>query len=173
MSKGLIHIYCGDGKGKTTAAVGLAVRAAGNGKRVLFVQFLKSGKTGEVELFQSIENIDVLRGKDNTKFVWNMTTEEKNQTKAGHDACLDEAIQRAADYDMLVLDELCATYRMELIDKKKVLDFLQHKPEALEVILTGRDPEEELLQLADYISEVKKVRHPFDKGMKARKGIEL
>lgn len=173
MSKGLIHIYCGDGKGKTTSAVGLAIRTAGNGKKILFVQFLKSGQSGEIELFKSIDNIDVLRGKDNTKFVCYMTGEEKAQIKSKHDICLDEAIRKAMNYDMLVLDELCATYRMGLIDKEKVLEFLQHKPKSLEIVITGRDPEEELLELADYVSEIKKVRHPFDKGVKARKGIEL
>ncbi len=173
MKKGLIHIYCGDGKGKTTAAVGLAVRAAGNGKRVLFTQFLKHGKTGEVELFKSIGAVDVLRSRGSTGFARAMNEDEKRQARTCATACFVEMVERAAAYGLLVLDELCAAYRLGLIDRRLTLDFLTNKPAPLEVVLTGRDPAPELLKLADYISEIKKVRHPFDAGIKARKGIEL
>jgi cob(I)alamin adenosyltransferase len=172
MSKGLIHIYCGDGKGKTTAAIGLAVRAAGNGKRVLFVQFLKNGKTGEVEFFKTVGNIDVLRSGCSAKFTRDMTADEKKQTYKNNMGCFYNTVQESEAYDLLIFDEMCAAYNLGLIDKRQILDFLKNKPESLEVVLTGRDPAPELLQLADYISKIEKIRHPYDKGIKARKGIE-
>ncbi|MEG0703268.1 MAG: cob(I)yrinic acid a,c-diamide adenosyltransferase [Christensenella sp.] len=170
--KGLIHIYCGDGNGKTTAAVGLAVRAAGAGLRVLFLQFMKDGQTGELVSFENIPNITVLCGKDTDKFVWSMDEQEIEKTKKIQCEKLEEAVRCAGEYDMVVFDEALGACCSGFLSDVMLCKFLDEKPEALEVVLTGRNPSKEILERADYISEIKKVKHPYDKGIYARKGIE-
>jgi cob(I)alamin adenosyltransferase len=170
--KGLVHIYCGEGKGKTTAAVGLAVRAAGNGLKVLIVQFLKNGKTGELASFEKLENITVIRGKGSSKFVWNMNEEEKEAALLMHTQNLQMVMEASSNYDLMILDEAIGACSCGLLEKELLCSFLDKRPEGLEVVLTGRYPAQELLDRADYISEIKKIRHPYDKGVMARKGIE-
>lgn len=170
--KGLIHIYCGDGKGKTTAAAGLAIRAAGNGLQVLFVQFMKNGPSGELKSFERFDNIAVLRGEGSAKFAWDMNDSEKAEAQRMQEAILENAAGQAGRYDMLVLDEVIGTCGAGFLEIQKLYDFLDHKPEKLEVVLTGRNPDGELIRRADYVSEIKKVKHPYDRGIHARKGIE-
>ena len=169
MEKGLIHIYCGDGKGKTTAAMGLAIRAAGREKKVFITQFLKSGRSGElISLDKLKEYITFLPGKPVNKFVWNMNDEEKNEAKKEHTARFKEIVEvmKTKQYDLLILDELIATIN-------NVIDFLENKPETLEVVMTGRNPNEELIKLANYVTEMKCIKHPFEEGIPSRIGIEL
>ncbi|HIZ56840.1 MAG TPA: cob(I)yrinic acid a,c-diamide adenosyltransferase [Firmicutes bacterium] len=170
---GLLHIYCGDGKGKTTAALGLALRAHGAGKQVVVVQFLKSLPTGELASLKEL-GIPVLRGNLCGKFFSRMTDDEKKQTLASHQQIFHEAQQRClqAGNGLLILDELSSAYRYGMIEQKEVLHFLDHRPQELEVVITGRDPAPELLARADYISEVVKKKHPYDLGITAREGIE-
>jgi len=174
MKKGLIHIYCGDGKGKTTASLGLAVRCAGRGRRVLIVQFLKSQDTGELHTLEKIPGIMFLRGEESFGFYKQETNEQKEQRRIIYNKILQQAISACCEgqVDLLILDEAVASYNYDLIDRLLLLEFLRTKPEGLEVVMTGRGPAEELLDLADYVSEVKKVKHPYDKGIKARLGIE-
>jgi len=175
MNKGLIHIYCGDGKGKTTAALGLSIRASGSGFGVYFIQFLKSVETGEINALKNLKNITVIRGNLPFGFTWQLNYEEKLELKKEHNRLLKEGIsmlQGDCSQTLLVLDEIIGAYDYNLIDRQMVLDFLKNKPPMLEVVLTGRNPAQELIELADYISEIKKIKHPFDKGIKARKGIE-
>ena len=176
MSKqGLIHIYCGDGKGKTTAAIGLSIRALGRDYRVIFLQFLKWQETGEISVLKTFPNLTIIRGENLVhKFTWNLTSEEKEQLIQTHNEMFRHAISLCgADKCLLVMDELVGTYDMNLIDRNMVLDFLQHKPENLEIVMTGRNPAEELLMTADYVSEIKKIKHPMDQGIIAREGIEM
>ena len=172
--KGLIHIYCGDGKGKSTAAMGLAVRAAGTGMKVVLTQFMKGTDSGEIKILKTIPQISLLLCEKNYGFVWNMNEEQKKQAAEGYTKLFDEVTKLAveSDADMLVMDEFISCYNLNFIDNKKAVNFLKNKPEKLEVVLTGRDPSAELIELADYLSEVKKIKHPFDKGINARKGIE-
>lgn len=170
--KGLVHIYCGDGKGKTTAAMGLAVRAAGNGLKVLILQFLKDGRTGELASFEKLENVTVIRGKGIMKFTFKMNEEEKTEAFQVHTENLQKVIDTAENYNMVILDEAVGACGCGLLDKQMLLHFLDNRPEGLEVVLTGRNPAQELLDRADYISEIKKIRHPYDEGIQARKGIE-
>ena len=149
MEQGLIHIYCGDGKGKTSAAIGLAVRAAGSGLKVLFTRFLKNESSGELAILDDISQIKVLQ-------LWRAI----------------ELEILTGRYDVLVIDEFMAAYRYDLIPKEEAIEFLEKKPKELEIVLTGRNPDEKLIELADYVSEIKKVKHPFDQGIYARKGIE-
>lgn len=176
MENGLIHIYCGDGKGKTTAAMGLAIRAAGREKKVFITQFLKSGKSGELVSLEKLKDyIEFLPGKPVNKFVWNMNDEEKMEAKREHTARFKEIIDiiKKEEYDLLILDEIIATINNGFIDLNEVIDFLKNKPETLEVVMTGRDPKEELVELANYVTEMKCIKHPFEEGIPSRVGIEL
>ncbi|MCR5295409.1 MAG: cob(I)yrinic acid a,c-diamide adenosyltransferase [Lachnospiraceae bacterium] len=172
--KGLVHIYCGEGKGKTTAAVGLALRAAGAGKRVIFAQFLKDGSSSEIEVLKKIENITVRHCRTVTGWVKNMTGEERAQAKADYGRFLEELLREAKEEScgLLVLDEAFAACNCGFIEEKAILSFLDTKPEALELVLTGRNPSPELMARADYITEMKKIKHPYDRGIAARKGVE-
>ena len=165
MEHGLTHIYCGDGKGKTTAAIGLAIRAAGSGKKVLIARFLKNEASG----------VDIIHLERSFGFYKNLSEEDKRECRKMYRELWDAATKRAVSeqFDMLVMDEFMAAYRYGIIEKETALRFLREKPYKLELVLTGREPSEELLELADYVSEIKKVKHPFDRGVKARKGIEF
>lgn len=171
---GYIHIYCGDGKGKTTASIGQSIRAAGSGMKILYVRFLKDQKSGELKILESIPNIDLYPCEKSFGFYWNMTDEQKEEAKLFYTDYLKSALHKVKQesYDMLVLDELMATYNYSFVDREDFLSFLSQKPESLEVVMTGRNPAKELLALADYVSDITKVKHPFDKGVAARAGIE-
>ena len=171
---GLIHIYTGDGKGKTTAAIGLSVRCAGHGNKVLFVQFLKSRPTGELKSLPLIPGIEIIRGKETKKFTFQMNAEEKQQVLAEHTALFKQVMEKCATEkpDLLVMDEVLGACNTGVFDLELLLDFLKNKPEELEVVLTGRSPDPRLMELADYVSEICKRKHPFDKGIPARTGVE-
>ena len=170
--KGCVHIYCGDGKGKTTCVMGLATRAAGSGKKVLLHQFLKENNSSERNIIDHIPKITVVPGAKMDKFTFQMNEEERKQLHEANDAMFDELIAMAADYDMIVLDECVYALSMGLLTEDKVIAFLESKPESLEVVMSGRNPSERLMEYADYISEIKKVKHPFDQGLSSRIGIE-
>jgi cob(I)alamin adenosyltransferase len=173
-NKGLVHLYCGDGKGKTTASLGLTVRAVGAGFRVAFVQFLKNQATGELAVLDGLPNVTVLRGKEGSGFSFSMSGEEKEKTKLLHTENLKAAIALAESgkCDMLVLDEAVGAYARDLIDRRLLEEFVRGKPEELELVLTGRNPAKWMIDCADYVSEIGKVKHPYDRGIPARTGIE-
>lgn len=172
---GLIHIYEGDGKGKTSAGVGLSVRCAGSGQKVLYTQFLKDDKSNELKVLEQIEGIHVVHCEKNFGFTFNMTPETKEKAKEFYTEHFRRVSKMAVEegVKLLVLDELIATYNLNMVDQKEVLEFLKNKPEELEVVMTGRDPAGELVELADYVSRIVKVKHPFDQGVPARVGIEM
>ena len=178
-AQGLVHVYFGDGKGKTTAAVGIAARAAGRGRRVVFAQFLKGRKTGELNSLIKLD-VQIIRSEKSTRFCWEMTDEEKIEcgviqtdlfneikeeieklTRSGQQACL------------LILDEALDAAGIGLLDEETLRDFIAQKPEGLEVVLTGRTAPEWLMERADYVTEMKKHKHPFENGIGGRKGIEF
>ena len=172
---GLVHIYFGDGKGKTTTGMGLCVRAAGYGYRVLIYQFMKNNKTSERNVLQQFPNITFVNGLEQEKFSFQMTLSEKLERKTYYEKQFRKITAKAAqeDYDLLFFDELIYTIRAGLFDEQILLDYLKkEKPEHLEVILTGQQPSDELVELADYVSEIRKIKHPFDQGLPARPGIE-
>ncbi len=172
--RGLVHIYCGDGKGKTTAAVGLSVRARGAGLKVLFVQFLKDGSSSEIRVLQETPGIDALAVREPFGFVWTMDEEELSRAKAAYTGLLLSAEKRSHDgYGLLVLDEVISAVNCGIVPEQELLDFIACRPEGLELVLTGRDPSRALCEAADYITEMRKLRHPFDKGVQGRKGIEF
>lgn len=170
----LMHLYYGDGKGKTTAAIGLAVRAAGTGKKVLFTQFMKSGRTGELQELQRIENITVLRSKKQFPFYRDMTPEQKKEQTTLHNKMLDTILTSILQekYDLVVLDEITYPYQWKLLDEKKLQETVLAAKGVAELVCTGRNPDAFFLKQADYVSEMKCVRHPFEKGIRARKGVE-
>lgn len=172
--KSCVHIYCGDGKGKTTAATGLAVRACGCGKKVLVTRFLKTDHSGEVTALLQLPGITVTPCEKSFGFFSQMTAEQKEEACVYYDQLLKATLKKAetGEYDMLVLDEIMAVCNYGLADETAVRNFLKQRPEGLEVVLTGRNPSKELLEAADYVSEIKKVKHPYDKGIMARRGIE-
>ncbi len=172
--KSCIHIYCGDGKGKTTAAIGLSVRASGCGKKVLVTRFLKTDHSGEVKVLDAIPGITVTPCERSFGFFTRMTEEQKKEAAVYYSQLLASTLEKAVneEYDLLVMDEIMAVCNYGLVDEEKVREFLVDRPKGLEVVLTGRNPSKELTDLADYVSEIHKIKHPYDQGLNARKGIE-
>lgn len=172
MGKGLIHLYTGDGKGKTTAAAGLAARAAGYGRRVVFTQFLKGRRSGETSSLEQL-GIRVVRSDRDFGFVWDMDDEEKRAFRDEQMRLLEETRRIIADKaDLLALDEALGALETGLLDEQELSRFIAQKPEGLELVLTGRNAPEWLVEKADYVTEMKKIKHPFDLGVSARKSIE-
>jgi len=173
---GLIHIYTGNGKGKTTAACGLGIRAWGNSFKVLMIQFLKGSDTGEIKCFETLgPNFVFHRGRKIKGFVWNMNEEQLKDTR---DICLEDLEWvknevKNGDYGLLIMDEIMGSITNGFIKVEEIVQFLQNKPENLEVVLTGRNAPKELIDIADYVSEINPIKHPFDKGIPGRKGIEF
>lgn len=168
--RGLIHLYWGEGKGKTTAAIGLALRALGAGRRVVIVQFLKGRQTGEIPLLEKL-GAQVFRGKVGLKFSFQMGGEERAETKTLQTENLRRALELPCD--LLVLDEACAAFEKDLVDRELLRQAVLEKPAGQELVLTGRRPAEWMLEAADYSTEMRCHRHPFTQGIPAREGVEF
>ena len=176
MAKGFTHLYFGNGKGKTTAAIGLALRAAGCGNNVVIVQFLKSWKCGELNSLKNLSNVTVFSGKQpGSAFIKDMSDEEIHEMKLAHDKTLVDALELQKDglSDMLVLDEVIDAYKLGVLDAQVFEELVNNKPESLELILTGHGPCAWLLESADYVTEMVKHKHPFDDDVAARRGVEF
>ena len=172
--QGLIHIYCGDGKGKTTCAIGLALRCAGAGKEVSFVQFLKNGDSSEIESLKKISNIKVCFCDTCYGFLNTLSEKEKESAREDYTKLFFSAVEKnAKEADLLILDEIIGACNSGMIPEKMLIEFLKNKPKKLEVVLTGRDMSEELMAQAHYITEMKNIRHPYESGILARRGIEF
>lgn len=167
--QGLLHLYWGDGKGKTTAAMGLALRALGSGKKVVIVQFLKGGASGEVPLLERL-GAKIYRGKAGQKFVSQMNEAEKAATRALQNDNLRAAAAQAAD--LLILDEAGSAWELDMVDKELLQRVVLGRPAELECMLTAHAAPQWMLDAADYSTEMKCRRHPYQKGITARKGIE-
>ena len=171
---GLVHIYYGDGKGKTTAAFGLAFRCAGRGKRVVIAQFLKSGESGEVTAAERFPEITLLRGHGVGKFTFQMNEAEKARTAGDCAALFQKAasLARSEGARMLVLDEVIDACH-GFLPVEELTGFLDSRPEGLEVVITGHALPGELAARAHYISRMEKEKHPYDRGIPARPDIEF
>lgn len=166
----MLQIYCGDGKGKTTAALGGAVRAAGAGLQVCFTQFMKGGETSELAPLEHLP-ITVRRCDRDYGFYKSMSEEDKLAITRCHNALLEAAFSEG--FKFIVLDEFCSAYRLGLLDREFAARLILENKEKAEVVMTGREPPEVFIENADYISEIACRRHPFQNGVIARKGIEF
>ncbi|MEG1781932.1 MAG: cob(I)yrinic acid a,c-diamide adenosyltransferase [Oscillospiraceae bacterium] len=169
---GFVHIYCGDGQGKTTAAAGMALRFAGAGGKVVFVQFMKNNSSSEISPLKTIEGLKVLHSSQEFGFVWDMSQEEKAMAKNAYTELLNESFACAPQGAMLILDEVISAIDAGFISENSLIELIEENRPHLEIILTGRQPDEKILLTADYISRISCEKHPFDKGIKARRGIE-
>lgn len=170
---GLLHLYLGDGKGKTTAAVGLLTRAQGAGLRPLLVQFLKGRQSSELVSMKKL-GVPVCRAAQTEQFLFQMDAQELAACKQEYASCFAQAKQAllCGDYDVVVLDEVLDAAAAGLVEEQELLEALRKRPPHVEVVLTGRQACAELCNMADYISEIYAVKHPYQKGMAAREGIE-
>ena len=168
----MVHLYCGEGKGKTTAAMGLALRMAGRGREVVVAQFLKGSDSGERLALARVPGVRLLEVPERVKFSFRLTPEEREAEQVRYLALAEQARTLGAQPDcgLLVLDEVCAAVNTGLLPLEEVISCLDRA--AGEVVLTGRDPDPALRARADYLTEMRKVRHPFDRGVRARTGVE-
>lgn len=169
----MIQIYTGDGKGKTTTAIGQGIRAVGSGMNVIMVQFLKGGKSSELNLINKIDNFNVVQFEKERDFFWNLNDEEKEElrkeVKEAYTYCCD--IVKNNKCDMLILDEVMGVLSNKLLDENDILNMITLDTN-VEIILTGRNAPKEIVERADLVTEMKCIKHYFDKGIEARKGIE-
>lgn len=173
MERGLLHTYYGEGKGKTTAAFGLAFRCAGRGKKVVIAQFLKGSVSGEILAAERFPNITLIRGKPTGKFTFQMDSEELAETARSCAGILREAISESEGGRMLVLDEVLDACALGLLDIESLLNFLEDRQDDLEVIMTGHSVPDAIKEHADYVTLMRKEKHPFDRGVRAREDVEF
>lgn len=174
MNKGLIHLYTGDAKGKTTASLGLALRALGHDMKVVLVQFLKGRETGELKSLEKIGNVQIFRYPRDFGFFKSASDEDKAEMTRLNNENLKKALNLVGEgsCDLLILDEVCGAYNNQALDRELVDDLIKDKPLQLELVMTGRNAPAHFIDLADYVSEFVKIKHPFDKGIGSRKGVE-
>lgn len=175
MKKGLVHVYYGYGKGKTTCACGLAVRASGHGKRVLFVSFLKDFRSGEITpLKNSLDGVEVFLWKPCDKFTFKMTEAEKSELKLSQLEMLSKALEKAERemFDIIILDELLDLIELAFISEEDTADIIINKPYFLEMVITGHEKYDKIFELSDYVTEFFCVKHPYQNGIPARDGID-
>ena len=171
MVKGLIQVYTGDGKGKTTAALGLALRAAGRNMKVLIVQFMKKWDYGELHSVKLIQNI-TLETFGTKEFIHEGKAKKIDYEEAEKAFSFGIEGMQSGNYDIVIFDELNMALYYELLDLKEVIQKIKGKPDNIEVVITGRRATEEIIEIANLVTEMKEVKHPYQKGVEARRGIE-
>jgi cob(I)alamin adenosyltransferase len=173
LEKGYIQIYTGNGKGKTTAALGQALRAAGRGLKIFIVQFMKNSPYGEMKIFERMRNWITLEHYGNDSFVFsNKAAGEKDTNMAQQAFHRARKAMSSGKYDIVIMDEVCVAIFFGLLKTDDVLSLLEEKPEPVELILTGRYCPPELIEKADLVTEMQEIKHYYQKGVAARKGIE-
>jgi len=171
LKKGLIHVYTGNGKGKTTAAIGLGIRAAGNNLKVLMIQFMKGRRYSELDALEHIKNFTVVQfGRD--EFVSKEHPEQIDIDLAQKGLTYAKDVIQKGTYDLVILDEINVALDYHLIALQDVLRVLQEKPETVEVVLTGRYAPPDIVKDADVVSEILEIKHPYQTGITSRKGID-
>ena len=176
VENGLIEVYYGNGKGKTTAAIGLGVRAIGNHYKVIMIQFLKHADTSECEVLKGLEPyFKVFHFEKKRGFTWNLTDEEREELKGESQIALKFAskVMDTGECDVLILDEILNAVELGIIPEELLYNLMDTKPEEVELVLTGRHINEEIAKRADYISCIDDIKHPMERGIGARKGIEF
>ncbi len=173
LKKGLIHIYTGSGKGKTTAALGLALRAAGAGLKTYIIQFMKEYPYSELNSLKLLSDYITIEQFCGDEFVYKKQLPDESGIKKAIDG-LNKAktIMLSNEYDLIILDEVLVSIYFKLLTVEQIKEFLEQKPENVELILTGRYCPEILFEKADLITEMKEIKHYYSKGVTSRKGIE-
>lgn len=173
--KGFVHIITGDGRGKTTSAFGLALRAVGHGLRVCIIQFMKAGwqkgQFGEVKATKGLPNLDVVQfGRARLLYKDDLTEVDLDLAKDG----LKHArkIVEEGVHDLIILDEVCTAVHFGIFTSSELVSLIKAKPPHVELVLTGRRAPEELYEHVDYVSEIKEIKHPYRRGIIAREGFE-
>jgi len=173
LDKGYIQVYTGNGKGKTTAALGQVIRAAGSGLKTYFIQFMKDFPYGEKESLKRLSEFITFEQYGNDAFVFKKESPNKKLIQT-----VKDGLQRAeeqmlnGDYNIIVLDEVCVSIYFELFKTDEIISFLKKKPEQVEVILTGRYCPQKIMEIADLVTEMREEKHYYTEGINARKGIE-
>lgn len=170
MERGMVHLYWGTGKGKTTAAMGLALRALGKGMGVTVVQFLKGGMSGELSPLERL-GARIYSGAAGDRFFFQMSEAERKELAQAQARLLHQALQ--VPCDLLILDEACAAWQLGAVDREMLRQAVLGRPEHCEVVLTGREPADWMKEAAHYSTEMVCHSHPFDRGTQARPGIEF
>jgi cob(I)alamin adenosyltransferase len=175
LEKGYVQVYTGNGKGKTTAAVGQAVRSAGNGLKVYMLQFLKTDPTGELEIAKLIgDNFQVFRFESKKGFFWTLNDEEKAILKKEVNNAYNFAMEviKSDSCDVLILDEVMGVLSNKLLEEGQIIELIENKPINMELILTGRNVPDSIKDKADLVTEMKEIKHYMEKGVYSREGIE-
>jgi cob(I)alamin adenosyltransferase len=171
MERGLVQVYTGDGKGKTTAALGLALRACGHGLKVFLAQFVKGRDYGELAALQRFADLIQVRQYGRKQFIHGEPTAEDFELARKGWQEVQEVAARG-DCDLLILDEIGIALFYRMLDVEEARKFVQGKPKGLELVLTGRRIPEELFELADLVTEMREIKHYYARGIQARRGIE-
>ncbi len=172
LEKGLVQVYTGDGKGKTSAAFGSALRAIGRGLKVYVIQFIKGGfDYGELYIVEKIPNLK-LAAFGRGRFVTEVSPHEEDVKLAREAFELAEKVVQSGEYDMVILDEINVALNLKLVKVNEALQLIKSKPKHVELILTGRYAPQKIIEIADLVTEMKEIKHPFTQGVKPRKGIE-
>ena len=168
----MLQIYTGNGKGKTTASLGLGLRAIGADKKVLLIQFLKDGKSSEIKIIKKINNFEVKSfGKKGFISKDNLIEKDYNLAQQGFNFV--EEVIKSKKYDLIILDEINTANYFGLIKTEDLINLIKKIPSKIELILTGRKASKKLIQLADLVTEMKEIKHYYTKNIKPRKGIEF
>lgn len=173
LKKGCIQVYTGNGKGKTTAAIGQAVRAAGFGLKTFIIQFMKEFPYNEIKSLEALSDFITIEqcGKDDFVYKKELpSVEEKEKVKKGLMLTLEK--MKSGKYDIIILDEVLVSIYFKLFTEKDILDFINQKPENVELIITGRYAPQNIIDAADLVTEMKEIKHYYSKGVSARRGIE-
>lgn len=172
LESGLVQVYTGDGKGKTSAALGLALRAAGRGMQVYLIQFIKGGfDYGERHIVDQLPKV-TLTAFGRGRFITEKPPLAEDVRLASRALELAETVVASGEYDVVILDEICVALHLHLIALEKALKLVRTKPRHVELVLTGRNAPPEIVDVADLVTEMREVKHPFKKGVPPRKGIE-
>ncbi|QSH42528.1 cob(I)yrinic acid a,c-diamide adenosyltransferase [Lentisphaerota bacterium ZTH] len=170
---GLVIIYTGNGKGKTTAAMGMAVRAVGWKQKVLIVQFAKGGwRSGEQSVLSALDGVELVTLEEDASWI-EERSDEDNTAEAQHGLDLLEQAILDQKFQLVILDEINVLLSKGFVDVSRLLDLLERRPEWMTVVLTGRGGAQEVCSIADLISEVQEIKHPFQAGIPAQKGIDF
>jgi cob(I)alamin adenosyltransferase len=170
----MIQTYFGNGKGKTTAAIGAAIRFAGSGGKVLFVQFLKNNDSAEFKALEATDSIDILFSKEKYQLFDNLKKERMpTLTKAYNKLLFEDVKNEANNYQMIILDEILDVVEFGYVNEDELLKLIDELKNDMEIIMTGHNLAEKIKLVSDYISEIKEINHPYKKGVMPRKGIEF